>query len=151
MYEIYDVKENDTLEKIANNYGTTVGILMQLNGIVNNDISSLSRLIVPVLKRQPYQYYTVKKGDNMLALSKMFGVDYWLLLQLNGLDDGDYIYPNQTIMVPKDGVGIYMTVNDDTLDDVSKKIGISIDDLIKENENIYLLPDQILDYKENDI
>lgn len=151
MYEIYDVKENDTLEKIANNYGTTVGILMQLNGIVNNDISSLSRLIVPVLKRQPYQYYTVKKGDNMLALSKMFGVDYWLLLQLNGLDEGDYIYPNQTIMVPKEGVGIYMTVNDDTLDGVSKRIGISIEDLIKENENIYLLPEQILVYKENDI
>lgn len=151
MYEIYDVKENDTLEEIANNYGTTVGILMQLNGIVNNDISSLSRLIVPVLKRQPYQYYTVKKGDNMLALSKMFGVDYWLLLQLNGLDEGDYIYPNQTIMVPKEGVGIYMTVNDDTLDGVSKRIGISIEDLIKENENIYLLPEQIFVYKENDI
>lgn len=151
MYEIYDVKENDTLEEIANNYGTTVGILMQLNGIVNNDISSLSRLIVPVLKRQPYQYYTVKKGDNMLALSKMFGVDYWLLLQLNGLDEGDYIYPNQTIMVPKEGMGIYMTVNDDTLDGVSKRIGISIEDLIKENENIYLLPEQVLVYKENDI
>ena len=151
MYEIYDVKENDTLEEIANNYGTTVGILMQLNGIVNNDISSLSRLIVPVLKRQPYQYYTVKKGDNMLALSKMFGVDYWLLLQLNGLDEGDYIYPNQTIMIPKEGMGIYMTVNDDTLDGVSKRIGISIEDLIKENENIYLLPEQILVYKENDI
>lgn len=149
MYEIYDVKVGDTLEGIANSYGTTEGILKQLNGIMNNyEVSQGSQIVVPVSKSQPYQYYTVKKGDNIEAIARRYGVDYMMLLQLNGLDEGDYIYPNQTIMLPKEGIGIYMTVNDDTIADVVRKLGITVTELLKENENVYLRPEQMLVYRE---
>lgn len=149
MYEIYTVKDGDTIESIASNYGTTVGILKQINGIMNDlEISSGLQLVVPVSKKQPYQYYTVKKGDNMLEIARKYGIDYSLLLQLNGLDDGDYIYPNQTIMLPKEGIGIYMTMGDDTLEDVTRRLGIDVDELVRDNENIYLRPEQILVYRE---
>lgn len=149
MYEIYMIKEGDTLESIAFMYKTTVGILKQINGIMDNyRIRPNTQIIVPIERKQPYQYYTVKKGDNMYDIARDYGIDYNLLLQLNGLDEGDYIYPNQTIMLPKKGLGIYMTKSDDTLDLVLNRMGITIDELLRENENIYLREDQILVFRE---
>ena len=148
MYEIYTVKEQDTLDKIANDYGTTVGIIRQINGFSDNYVVSPgTQIVVPIVKQQPYQYYTVKKGDNLYDIAKENDIDYPLLLQLNGLDEGDYIYPNQTIMLPKKGNSIYMTKSDDTVAHVLKKLGISIEELMRENENIYLRPEQILIFK----
>lgn len=149
MYEIYMIKEGDTLESIAFMYKTTVGILRQINGIMDSyGIRPNTQIIVPIERKQPYQYYTVKKGDNMYDIARDYGIDYNLLLQLNGLDEGDYIYPNQTIMLPKKGLGIYMTKSDDTLDLVLNRMGITIDELLRENENIYLRENQILVFRE---
>ena len=149
MYEIYTMKEGDALEQIANMYNTTVGILREINGIMGGyGLNPGTQIVVPVEKKQPYQYYTVKKGDNMYDIAREYDIDYNLLLQLNGLDDGDYIYPNQTIMLPKKGIKIYMTKSDDTLDLVLNRMGITIDELLRENENIYLREDQILVFRE---
>ena len=150
MYEIYIIKENDTLESIADKYKTTPGILKQINGIQTlMDLRPNNEIIVPVLKQQPYQYYTVKKGDNLYEIARNNNIDYKMLLTLNGLDEGDYIYPNQTIILPKVGVQLYITKEDDTLDFVLNKLNLGIEELQRENENIYLRPDQILVYPEN--
>lgn len=149
MYEIYTIMSGDTWNSIADKYGTTVGILKQINGIIaDNEVIAGRQIVVPILKQQPYQYYTVKKGDNMYDIARENDIDYNLLLQLNGLDDGDYIYPNQTIMLPKKGIDIYLTMENDTLDYVLNKKGVTIDELMSENENIYLRPDQILIFRE---
>ena len=149
MYEIYKVLETDTLDKIANKYGTTVGELAQINGIsMNSVLTSGQQLVVPVNRQQPYQYYTVKKGDNIYDIAKANKMDYNLLLQLNGLEQGDYIYPNQTIILPREGTKIYLTKEDDTLDEVLKRLNVSVDDLMNENTKIYLRPEQILIFKE---
>ena len=150
MYEIYIIKETDTLESIADKYKTTPGILKQINGIQTlMDLRPNNEIIVPVLKQQPYQYYTVKKGDNIYEIARNNNIDYKMLLTLNGLDEGDYIYPNQTIILPKVGVQLYITKEDDTLDFVLNKLNLGIEELQRENENIYLRPDQILVYPEN--
>ena len=149
MYEIYTVLGDDTLESIASKYGTTPSVLTQINGFgVNEVLVPGNQIIVPIDRQQPYQYYTVKKGDNIYEIAKKNNIDYNLLLQLNGLEKNDYIYPNQTIILPKKGLGIYMTVENDTLGDVLKKLRISIEELMRENNNIYLRPEQILIYKE---
>lgn len=150
MYEIYKIKSGDTLESIADKFKTTSGILRQINGIQTiMDLSPNNEIIVPILKQQPYQYYTVKKGDNLYDIARDNNLDYNLLLSLNGLDEGDYIYPNQTIILPKDGIGIYLTKEDDTLDLVLNKLRIPIEELQRENENIYLRPEQILVFRQN--
>lgn len=149
MYEIYTVKEQDTLDKIANQYNTTVGVLAQINGFEQEYVLLPgNKIIVPVTRKQPYQYYTVKKGDNMYEIAKKNNIDYNLLLQLNGLEKDDYIYPNQTIMLPNKGLNVYLTQNNDTLGEVLKKLNVSLEELIKENDKIYLLPNQILIFRE---
>ncbi len=148
MYEIYTVGPTDTLMGIANMYETTEGVLMQLNGLDSNAVVMPgSQLIVPAKKSQPYRYYTVKKGDNLYQIAQKNGVDYQMLLQLNGLDDNDYIYPNQTLMLPKEGIELYLTKDDDTLQAVLKNKNVEIEELMKENEKIYLRPEQMLVFR----
>ena len=43
---------------------------------------------------------------------------------------------------------IYITKEDDTLNVVSKVFGVSENDLVKQNKTIYLLPGQMIFYKE---
>lgn len=149
MYEVYTIRDQDTLEGIANQYDITVGVLSQINGFDQEYILLPgNKIVVPVVRKQPYQYYTVKKGDNMYEIAKKNDIDYNLLLQLNGLDEDDYIYPNQTIILPQKGLKVYLTQENDTLDEVLKKLGISMENLLKENANIYLRPEQILIFRE---
>ena len=149
MYEVYVMKLGDTLESIATQYETTEGILKQINGINNDlELNPGMMIVVPVNKKQPYQYYTVKKGDNLYDIARDYDIDYNLLLQLNGLEVDDYIYPNQTIMLPKKGMGIYLTRSNDTLKDVINKLGITMDELLMENDNIFLREEQIIVFRD---
>ena len=104
-------------------------------------------MIVPAIDKGPYKYYTVKKGDNMYDIANKNNLDYKMLLQLNGLDEEDYIYPNQTIVIPKDGIKIYVTQDGDTVEDVINRFNVSIDELISENDKIYLRPEQIIVFR----
>ena len=72
-------------------------------------------------KENPYfNYYIIEKGDNLFKISRQYNVNPDLLAQLNGLKKDDYIYENQQIVVPKEGVDIYITKEGDTLREVSK-------------------------------
>ena len=66
---------------------------------------------------------------------------------LNGLDNEDYIYPNQVIMIPKNGVRIYITAEGDTLQNIIKGINADTNKFLTENNNLYLLPEQLIIYK----
>lgn len=149
MYEIYTVSNIDTLESIAKKYGTTEEILAQINGFPTNyQLKPQTEIIVPTETNQTYKYYTVKKGDNVYQIAKKHNVDYDLLLKLNGLDKDDYIYPNQTLLLPKTGLTVYLTKQGDTLSDVAENLNTNIEELLKENQRIYLAPEQILIFKE---
>lgn len=147
MYEVYKIELGDTLNSIARKYGVDENILMQINGLIDNNISNLEYLVVPQ-NRTPFQYYTVKKGDNIYSIAKQYQVEEDLLLKLNGLNKNDYIYPNQTIIIPRSNYRIYLTRNGDTLSNISSQYNIDIKDLMEENRNISLSPEQIIIIKE---
>ena len=67
---------------------------------------------------------------------------------LNGLELNEYIYPDQELLVPKEGVRIYITKENDTIDEISNKTNISKEDLVNLNEKIIVVPDQLIIYKE---
>ena len=100
--------------------------------------------MVPNNNNNPYRYYTVKKGDNLKEIASEYNIDYKLLLKLNGLESNDYIYPNQTIILPKEGVSLYLTKDNDTIKSVASDLGMSVIELINNNNNIYLRENQII-------
>lgn len=147
MYEVYTVKSGDTLSSISSYYGMNENELRRINGFSPIDeVVASSLIVVPVRGKRNYQYYTVKKGDSIYEIAKNKGIDYHLLLQLNGLEKDDYIYPNQSLMLPADDVSLYLVKENETLNDILKKFNVSIEELMKGNEKIYLREGQLLGF-----
>lgn len=148
MYDIYTVKDGDTIESIASNYNVTPYIIYKLNNLaINSKINTNDKLIVPRVADSYFLYYTIKKGDSLYKIADKYGVDYKLLALINGIDVNDYIYPNQVISVPKSNISYYVVEKDDTIEDVSNKLGISVMDVINNNNKLYLVPEQLIIYK----
>ncbi len=150
MYTIYQVKNGDTLASVASNFGTSVNNLSSLNGImVGSVLNPGDFIVVPKVQMEnPYfMEYTVKKGDNIYEISKVYNVSPSQLLKLNGLNETDIIYPNQKIMIPRRGVSFYITEMDDTLGKVMRELNVSANELARQNGTIYLTNDQLIVYK----
>lgn len=146
MYKIYKVVSGDTLESIAKKFNTTVKDLQEIN---DKDYITMGELIVVPnnTKNEWFDIYTVKKGDNLYALAQKYNIGLVDLLNINGLDKDNYIYPGQEIMVPKSNVKVIITKDDETINSASKRLGLNSEELLYQNSNIYLLPDQLLVYK----
>ena len=151
MYDIYTVQEGDTLELIANKLNTTLQTLYE----INKDISTLenitvgSKIIVPIPKPSIFDYYTIKKGDNLYKIAQEHQTTAEKLANINGLDVNDYIYENQVLLVPKDGVDVLITKQGDTLEKITTELNAPSLELLFQNPNIYLLPDQLITYNKN--
>ena len=146
MYQIYMVESMDTLDQIAKKFGTTVSVLREINGL--EDIYPGSYIIVPNNNDSGfYDYYTVKQGDNIYAIARQYGVSYETLLKINGLNQNDYIYPNQQILIPKPDSGIYVTKESDTVLSLYNMYGNRWDEFLNQNKEIYIMPDQMISFK----
>lgn len=146
MYDTYITKEGDTIDKISSKYNTSPEVLYQLNGY-EFSITPGMTLIVPRITSKYFDYYKVNKGDTLYKIAKDNKLDPKLLAELNGLNLTDYIYPNQTLLIPKAGSILYFTAAGDTLNEVAKGLKVNIDDLVKQNDKIYLQPEQLIVYK----
>lgn len=91
-----------------------------------------------------YEYYTIKKGDNLYQISKNYNVNPKLLAILNGLNENDYIYPDQIIMIPKNNYAYYITKEGDTINTVADTFNTSLNNLLKNNQTIYLQEGQLI-------
>lgn len=146
MYTIYKVLAGDTLESIANKFNTDVNTLLKINSIDDNSFLPGNGIIVP--KNNLYlKEYVVREGDTIYSIARKNNVSKDTLLGLNGLNEYDYIYPNQVILIPNENMGIYITKNNDTFNMVLNNLNLSADELISKNEKIFLLPDQLIIYK----
>lgn len=94
-----------------------------------------------------FTYYTIEKGDNIYQIAKKYNINPKLLAAVNGIKDNEYIYPGQELLIPKSGYSYYITAEGDTLEGVAKAFRTDSEGLLKHNKTIYLLPEQILVYK----
>lgn len=145
MYDMYMIKEGDTIESIAKQFNTTPNVIKQINS--DMDIVSNNMIKVPKSQSNNFSYYVVDKGDTLYQIAENNKIDPLLLAQLNGINMDDYIYPNQVLLIPKSGSILYFTAIGDTLAEIAKGLGVSIMDLIEQNNNIYLQPEQLIIYK----
>lgn len=95
-----------------------------------------------------YNTYTIKKGDTLYGIAKFYDTNPKLIAELNGLKLDDFIYPGEVLKIPRKEVKYYITKENDTLEEVSNIFGKSETDLVYQNKTIYLLPGQMIFYKE---
>lgn len=101
-------------------------------------------MIVPSNASDYFEYYVIKKGDTLYNISKKYNINPDLLTSLNGLDDTDYIYPNEVLLIPKANYSYYITKSGDTLDGVVRLLGGNKNKFLDENNIIYLQEGQLL-------
>ena len=145
MYDVYQIRVGDTIESIANMYGTTSEVIRRLNSSSGFGVGTT--IVVPKIN-QYFEMYNIEKGDSLYDIARRYNTDYNLLALLNGLNVSDYIYPNTMIMVPKRDVKYYITKENDTLNSVNRMLGSDVNKLIDENNNIYLKEGQLIVYKD---
>lgn len=91
------VAAGDTIGKLAQDYGTTVEQLRQLNPDIRdlNDIRVGDRINVPTNR----QVIEVQPGDTLQALAERYGVSTEQLQKANGIADPDAIQAGQRLVV----------------------------------------------------
>ena len=122
----YVVQPGDTLNRIAARFNTTVGALVQLNGIANpNRIFSGQVLTIPVAGGNSgdattvapttappniiptptplpaQQTYNVVPGDTLFSLALRFGVNIVDLAQENNITNYNRIFIGQVLRIPR--------------------------------------------------
>jgi lysozyme len=112
------VQPGDTLSNIATRFNTTVGTLVQLNGITNpNRIFVGQTLILPAAtattpsaeptpQAQPTQVpvpntYVVQPGENLYRIALRFGVSLADLASRNNITNYNFIFVGQVLTIPK--------------------------------------------------
>ena len=144
MFYKYVINDGDTASSIAKKYNVSEDVIKKLNE--NIDFATGNTVLIP--KENAYfNYYVVKAGDTLYKIASDNKIDPVLLAALNGINVDDYIYDNQVIIIPKAGNIIYISALGDTLSGIAKGLGISENELIKQNDNLYLQPEQLILYK----
>ena len=127
--EVYRVKKGDTLDKIARRQGTSVALLVKLNGIDPRASLYVGRVLKitgtpPVTtiaeqgetgakatrsggKRIPAAKpgkgtYRVKKGDNLEVIARKHGTTAQVLAELNRLKPSAPLYVDRKLLLPED-------------------------------------------------
>lgn len=149
----YIVEDGDNIASIAKKFNVKIADLVKENHLENiYYLAPGMELIIPTTTSQDiFDYYIVQKGDNLYKIGKKYDVSAELLAEMNGLELNEYIYPEQKLLVPKEGVGVYITKEEDTLGSISDEVGISIENIVLHNKNIYLLPEQLIAYHIHEI
>ena len=141
--DIYTVKRGETIDDITSRFKVTMEDLEK----VNDDIDLLregDEINIPFILSDDFNYYEVTAGDTLEKIARDRNLDVKTIAHLNGLDLKDYIYPKQVLILPKDGIEIYITEKGDTINDLEKTLNSSIDVLIRDNPNIYVVENQLL-------
>ncbi len=84
MTDEYIVKKGDSLYSIARSYNTTVSEIVNLNGLKNNNLSIGQVLKIPI-GGSSMNTYTVKKGDSLYSIARMFNTTVDNLKRKNNL------------------------------------------------------------------
>ncbi|MUM76729.1 LysM peptidoglycan-binding domain-containing protein [Pseudodesulfovibrio sp. F-1] len=109
----YVVRSGDTLWSISRKFGTTVDTIKQSNGLRSNALKAGQRLYIPDNSGQATRQavrdaeqtkaqlvrYKVRRGDNLTAIARKFGVTVADLRKWNSLNSRGTIYAGQDLKV----------------------------------------------------
>ena len=107
---IYTVKKGDSLYSIAKKYDTTANEIIKINNLKTNALSIGQQLKLPENYTKEdemilpnYINYTVKKGDNLYSIAKLYNTTPDIIIKDNSLSNNNLsIGQNLKIRVTKD-------------------------------------------------
>ena len=158
MNNTYIVKAGDTLYGISNQYGVSVTELASLNNVDANSLKVGQKLIIPSksgLNPDNMFMYTVKAGDSLYSIAKLYGTSVDEIKKLNYLTSNNLIV-GQVLRIPEvytkpDEMMVpnyisYTVKKGDTIYSIAKSYGVSADTIIQDNnlKNSNLSVGQIL-------
>ena len=147
----YRVRSGDSLYKIARRHKTSVSKLRRANRLGQSSLIRVGqklkiparRLVAKPLaskksttkKTASQSFHTVKKGQSLTQISKIYGLKLSQLKALNNMKGNTVIHPGQKIRIKakKPSKKYHVVRKGDTLIDISKKYGIPLPKLMKEN------------------
>jgi len=152
-FKYHTVKENETVFGIARQYRTTVDDIIKVNKLEGNTIKLGQILIIPVLydpasslDTTRYAFYTVQPKEGKWRVAYKHGITVEELERLNPQIKGKNLQINQRLIVPKnkaetspaeDKNYLYYEVKPlETLYSLSKRFGVSQEDLIRLNPTL---------------
>ena len=161
----YIVKRGDTLSAIAFKYGTSVSEIARLNGIQNVNLIYPGQ-VLKIITNSNIQTdistgniitYTIKRGDTLWGISRMYGVSIKDIVNWNNIQNPNLIYTgNKLIIYLSSSVGgtnstggayQYVVKRGDTLWGISRMYRTTIKRIAQINgiQNVNLIyPGQVL-------
>jgi membrane-bound lytic murein transglycosylase D len=161
-YDRVDVPDALDLQFVADRTNISLDDLRALNPAIRRDLTPAGRTtalwlnagdgnIVSALLAEtprsdwaPRMIHTVRRGDSLSTIAARYGSSVGAIKQANGLR-GSLIHPGQGLIVPRLGVvddrpdprrsedGVYVVQTNDTLWDIARSFGVSVDELCAAN------------------
>jgi LysM repeat protein len=107
------VRPGENLRGIAAVYGTTWQVLAAINNLANpsriypGQVLIISATGGPIVQPPPpppppvtNRYYTVRPGDTMFQIGRIFGRNVWDIARANGILNLNRIFAGQTLFIP---------------------------------------------------
>lgn len=144
--EFYTVRRGDTLYSIASRYNISVNTLKRINNLTS-DVLQIGQVLRVKEQEEPeippttnYEYYTVQKGDTLYSIASRYSTTVDELRKINNLTSNTLFIGQQLLVPTNEGTNqqpnqyiTYTVVKGDSLWSISKRYGVTIDDIIQLN------------------
>ena len=165
MNQEYVVKKGDTLWGISNQYGVSVTELAEMNNVDASSLKIGQVLLIPIkagVNPDNMFMYTVKKGDSLYSIAKVYGTSVNKIKELNYLKS-DLLSVGQVLRIPENYINeadlylpsfiSYTVKKGDTLYGIANKYGLNVSTVVQDNglKNYNLSLGQILKIRQNNV
>lgn len=152
MWQVYHIRQGDTLGKIARMYNTDISALKQANKLNSNLIRAGHSLLIPTAYltaandekihvqdgRGKFRVvaqnenavnpvnYTIMQGDTLWDISRRFGVSVDTLCQWNGIQRNSVLTPGKTLLVHAQRSGSFVQAVADNTQPESRHVSYTV-------------------------
>ncbi len=96
---VYKVKRGDSLSRIAQRYDVSVNDLVRANGLSSRDMLRVGQLLLVVADEAQPVLHKVRRGENLTAIARRYGVSVDSLVETNRLAKRDLLRVGQQLLI----------------------------------------------------